>query len=272
MLANTEVALVKHHGLGNDFLIALAPESEPGTREAQAWCDRHTGFGADGLIVARPVDGSPDTWSMVLWNADGGRAEISGNGLRCLGQAISMHQMKVGETSDFSLTVTTDAGVRTLKVWPDSGRTWMVKASMGPALQGPHGATGWNAVGLAPEHQVAVDLGNPHLVAFFPDLADIDIANVGPKIESEFADGMNVHCVQVTGSDAMDLIVWERGVGVTRACGSGACAAAWAAHDLGQAGPEITVTMPGGSATVDVAGDDIYLTGPSTYIGKVLVD
>ncbi len=277
-IAAVNVELVKHHGLGNDFLIALDPEVELGAESAQAWCDRHTGFGADGLLVAHrvtdPIGGNAgaDHWSMVLWNADGGRAEISGNGLRCLGQAISMHRMGSENKAEvFDIVVNTDAGIRSLAVWPVEGLTWQVKASMGPGGSGPAIATGWSEVGLAPDHQLAVDLGNPHLVAFFSDLDGIDIAEIGPIIEAEFSTGMNVHCVRVTGPGSMDLVVWERGVGVTQACGSGACAAAWAGHRLDLVGNEIAVTMPGGSATVDLSGDDIYLTGPSTCIGKVLV-
>ncbi len=270
----SDVELVKHHGLGNDFLIALAPDRPLGADEARSWCDRHTGFGADGLLVSEPVGGDVTStkWSMVLWNADGGRAEISGNGLRCLGHAISMRQVAADVTAgEFNLTVDTDAGSRTLRVQPTDGPTWNVKASMGLGRSGPAIARGWEQTGHSPEHQMAVDIGNPHLVAFFPTLDGIDISTVGPRIEAEFPGGMNVHCVQVTGPHSLDLIVWERGVGVTQACGSGACAAAWAAHRLNLADTEIAVTMPGGSATVELSDDDIHLIGPSTYIGRVLV-
>lgn len=268
------VVLTKHHGLGNDFLIALEPPRALGSAEAQAWCNRHTGMGADGLLVATPLDEADRAstrWSMTLWNADGSRAEISGNGLRCLGQAIAMGSPASGPDA-VGLEIVTDAGERALTVEPGNSPTWTVSAAMGTARNGEALATGWHKTAVTPHHQATVDMGNPHLVAVVDSVADIDMARVGPIIESEYQAGMNVHCIEVVDRGAISLVVWERGAGITQACGSGACAAAWAARQLNLVDDKIAVTMPGGSATVCLQGDDIELVGPATYIGKVELD
>jgi diaminopimelate epimerase len=264
-------ALTKHHGLGNDFLVALDPPSDPGSGEARRWCHRRTGIGADGLILARPVEGRSDQWAMVLWNADGGRAEISGNGIRCLAQAIGLH---LGQTSPATLTINTDAGPRLVHVGAMNGDTWQVRAGMGAAKAGPEPSPAWAEAGMAPLHQRGVDVGNPHIVALLDDaqaFEQVDMEAVGPIIEAGYPAGINVHVVHVKSPEQLGLKVWERGVGVTQACGSGACAAAWAAHTVGLGGRIITVTMPGGSATVELSGSEVFLTGPATYVGSIVL-
>ncbi|MDH3294224.1 MAG: diaminopimelate epimerase [Acidimicrobiia bacterium] len=279
------VGLTKHHGLGNDFLVALDPEREIGSPEAKKWCDRRTGIGADGLIVAT-IDTSGERrrseWTMVLWNADGSRAEISGNGIRCLGQAIGQRMMDAGPIPMGAvLFVDTDAGRRQLTLYPGPYRagstpdvdTWQVRVGMGPAGPGPSPSPAWVDAGLQPSHQQGVDIGNPHLVAIVDvDQFDkADMAVVGPIIEAGYPTGINVHLVNVVDRQTLELKVWERGAGVTQACGSGACAAAWAAHQQGLVGTEITVTMPGGSASVELTDDDVYLIGPATFVGSVRI-
>lgn len=266
------VALTKHHGLGNDFLVALEPIRDLTSADAKEWCDRHTGIGADGLIQARRVAGGDDTrWSMMLWNADGGRAEISGNGIRCLGQAIGRLTANDGEQRIMLLT---DAGERTLTLHPRPGDTWSVRAGMGVASPGPDISGSWPRVGVDVTAQQGVDIGNPHLVAVVDDdtvFAAADMGRIGPIIEADYPGGINVHLVRIVDRNRIDLKVWERGVGVTQACGSGACAAAWAAHRMGLVETKITVTMPGGSATVELIGSDVFLTGPATYIGSIVL-
>ena len=274
--------MTKHHGLGNDFLIALAPQWEPSSDQARRWCQRHTGIGADGLIVAQPVDGSTAHWTMVLWNADGGRAEISGNGIRCLGQAIVQRMIESvtpddmpmpGSRGPVPLVIETDAGSRHLEVQPIPGTTWQVRASMGPARGAPGAGDRWAEAGVSVSAEMGVDLGNPHLVGFVSaaDFAALDMAVVGPQVEAGHPGGVNVHIVHAGSDNHLDLKVWERGVGVTQACGSGACAAAWAANRLSMAGAKTAVTMPGGSATVELDGEEVFLTGPAGYIGSVIL-
>ncbi len=266
------IALTKHHGLGNDFLVALEPSRELTPADAKQWCDRRTGIGADGLIQARRVDADDDTsWSMGLWNADGGRAEISGNGIRCLGQAIGR---LTAVESEQTIIIGTDAGERHVTVDPRPGNTWLVRAGMGAATEGPATSATWAEVGVNVTAQQGVDIGNPHLVAVVDDHAlftDTDMARIGPIIEADYPGGINVHLIRILDRDHIDLKVWERGVGVTQACGSGACAAAWASHRLGLVNSEITVTMPGGSATVELTGSEVFLTGPATYVGSIVL-
>jgi len=278
MTGSPPVELTKHHGLGNDFLIALNQPDDLASAQAKQWCDRRTGIGADGLIVATSStgDGHPGgtIWTMTLWNSDGGRAEISGNGIRCLGQAIGRHLGGEREVeTGTELSIRTDAGLRRLTLFPNSSDTWQVRAEMGRPAPGPAPSSAWAEAGLKPERQQGVDVGNPHIVAVVDAIQfdKVDMAVVGPIIEAGYPGGVNVHVVNITSDRSLDLKVWERGVGVTQACGSGACAAAWAAHNQGLVGPEITVGMPGGSASVELTDDQVYLIGPATYVGSIRI-
>lgn len=273
----TRIRLTKHHGLGNDFLIAVDPAhagAEPPTADhARAWCDRRTGIGADGLMLATPESGG--RWRMVLWNADGSRAEISGNGIRCLGQAIVAH-LELDRSVDQDLVVETDAGTRQVTVRAVdpgvSSDTAAVRVSMGKAVPGPEPSSRWSEVGIDVVEQHGVDIGNPHLVAFVPSVAGADMAVIGPVIEADYPAGCNVHLVEVLGPRHLDLRVWERGAGVTQACGSGACAAAWVAVSAGMVDSPVTVDMPGGAATVELVDDEIFLIGPAVRVAEVIVN
>jgi diaminopimelate epimerase len=218
----------------------------------------------------------------VLWNADGGRAEISGNGIRCLGQAIIGH-LGLDHSTDQRLWIETDAGTRQLTIMArtDSENAAgtetaagvdMVRVGMGKALPGPDLSDRWPQVGVEVLAQRGVDIGNPHLVAFVDQLGDADMAAIGPVVEADYPSGLNVHLVEVTGPGSLNLRVWERGAGVTQACGSGACAAAWAANADGRVGPRVTVTMPGGSADVELTDDEVFLIGPAVRVGQVILD
>ncbi len=284
--------LTKHHGLGNDFLIAVDPARTgaplPTEADAVAWCDRHVGVGADGLILATPEpqpqsDSEPGEpggqpvrrWRMVLWNADGGRAEISGNGIRCLGQAISNH-LGLDRSTDQELSIVTDAGVRSLTIMAASNgegsASALVRAGMGKAVAGPVPSERWGEVDVSPTAQAGVDIGNPHLVAFVDSLGDADMSVIGPVVEADYPSGVNVHLVEVLGAGQVSLRVWERGAGVTQACGSGACAAAWAAHNMDLVSSPVTVDMPGGSAIVELSDDEIFLIGPAVQVAEVIID
>lgn len=283
--AAESIRLTKHHGLGNDFLIAVDPPRTLAAAEAIAWCDRRTGMGADGLIIATPLTnqaaGGDDVvrrWRMVLWNADGSRAEISGNGIRCLGQAIAEHQ-HLDRHADQELTIETDAGARPLTIkaavdtasGSDAQSTALIRVGMGKAVDGPAASTRWAEVSVPVTAQRGVDVGNPHLVGFVDELGDSDMAVIGPVIEADYPAGVNVHLVSVVDAHNLELRVWERGAGVTQACGSGAVAAAWAAHAAGLAGEHVTVVMPGGSASVELGADEIYLIGPAVRVAEVII-
>ncbi|MHB1139557.1 MAG: diaminopimelate epimerase [Microthrixaceae bacterium] len=260
--------LTKHHGLGNDFLVALAdqdPDVAPDPQWAITLCDRRRGVGADGLIHGfAPSDPANDA-RMVLLNADGSAAEISGNGIRCLGQALLRHE---GRTEG-ELRIETPGGVRLLRtVRGDTGNEIWIQVDMGVATPGPSLAPA--TIDYPATRHATRDIGNPHLVLLVEDPSRVDLSVEGPRLEAEYPDGMNVHFVKVLGPDELQLRVWERGAGVTEACGSGATVAAAVAHEWGLVGERVRVKMPGGEAVVDV-GDTLLLTGPATFVAEVLV-
>jgi len=236
--------LRKYHGLGNDFLVLVDADGKQPVdgAVARAVCDRHRGAGADGLIrvTGHGVQGTPpgEPLTMELYNADGSRAETSGNGLRCLARAV----VDAGVEDGPELTVQTDAGPRRLTLHDDGS----VSVEMGTARV--EGDTGF------------VDMGNPHVVVFVDGLDTVDGGRAG----------INVEYVAVgPGPEELTMRVFERGVGETEACGTGACAAAAAAHQRGLVGRRVTVHQPGGDVTVDLGGDTITLTGPAEYVCDV---
>jgi diaminopimelate epimerase len=260
--------ITKHHGLGNDFLVVLdrAGDQTIDADLARSLCDRRRGVGADGLILARP-DGEGAVARMTLWNADGSRAELSGNGLRCLGQALLRAGWVAGEH-----VVLTDAGPRRLRVVERGrGATDVLAVEMGSAavVELPEGL---DAVSPAADERLAVDVGNPHVVLIGGAAADGDPTVIGPAIEALVPGGTNVHLVRVVGPDAISLRIWERGAGATEACGSGAVASAWAARRLGLvSGRAIEVVMPGGTVRV-VVDDPLVLEGPATLVADIEVE
>jgi diaminopimelate epimerase len=264
----TALTLTKHHGLGNDFLVlvdgeAIPVEQRPGF--ARHVCDRHRGIGADGLLFALPADADFDI-RMRLYNADGSIAEMSGNGIRCFAQAVTM----AGVVRPGTVRVQTDAGLRTIQVSPTDSQTNQATISVDMGAYGfdehpTHGGSGYT-----------VDVGNPHLVIPVESLDQIDITTVGPDREAPYLNGpthgINVHVVKAADDQTIDMLVWERGVGVTQACGTGATAVAGVMHRLGITGSSVTVRQPGGDARVDIANGRATLHGPSQFIANIAVE
>jgi len=256
--------LTKHHGLGNDFLVLLDLDGiQPVSSDlAVALCDRRTGVGADGLLrVTAGSDGADVT--MQLSNADGSRAEMSGNGIRCLAQAV----FQAGLATPPDLVVRTDAGLRTVRTLARIGTdTHRMSVDMGQA----------KVVGPEPEWEggdvvrsLRVEVGNPHLVLQWggETLPDHDqLVALGSRIDTATAGGTNVEVIRRgPAPDTFEMVVFERGVGPTRACGTGACAVAAAGHEWELSGPEVTVAMPGGPVEVRL-GDPVLLTGDVTSV------
>ncbi|MBV8235643.1 MAG: diaminopimelate epimerase [Acidimicrobiia bacterium] len=252
------VARHKYQALGNDFLILVDPDGTHAVDDefVRRVCDRHLGVGADGLITVTPGAAGRADLVMDLRNADGGRAEMSGNGIRCLVRAAVSHGLVAGP----EVTVATDHGDKRLWV-KDEG----VTVDMGPGLLGPerdHSSPGWR--------QMEVDMGNPHLVLLCPDPAEVHVAELGPKLEQLRPGGLNVEFIAPgPGTDELRFRVWERGAGETQACGTGSCAAAAAAHAWGLVGTTVTVHNPGGDLDVEVGEDTMLLTGPAEYVARV---
>ncbi len=255
--------LRKYHGLGNDFLILFDLDgAQPvDAATAAAVCDRHRGVGADGLIrVTAGADASDVT--MELRNADGGRAETSGNGLRCLAKAV----VDAGLVAGPDLVISTDVGDRRATVGADGyvsvdmGHVAVVERKSQRTDLGPE-AAGWS--GFA-------DAGNPHAVFGVDDPDKVDIVADGGAWDRHCPGGTNVEYVLVGPEpDGLTMRVWERGVGETLSCGSGACAAAVVAHDLQLVGDRVVVHQPGGDLVVDLSGDTVVLTGPTEFVCRV---
>lgn len=296
------LVLHKHEGAGNDFLVIVDPDDRVRLTAAQvqALCDRHFGVGADGVIRVGPgnrpagarssgngANGATDLW-MELRNADGGEAEMSGNGIRCLAQAA----VDAGLVSGDRFTVDTLVGVRTIDYrpgdQPDEGWAGVDMGSvrlgaeepapdgLGPDGLGPDGLGTEPPTGAAGHGARRVDVGNPHLVVVVGDPAVVDVAAVGSALEAATPGGVNVEFIAVgPGPDELTLRVWERGVGETLACGTGSCAAAAAARSWGLVGDVVLVHNPGGTLEVRLgSGDDdpVALAGPTRRVADIEVD
>jgi len=261
------VRLTKHHGLGNDFLVvADSSGTHPVSADlARAACDRNRGVGADGLLHLGPGRGGIDV-TMVLLNADGSRAEMSGNGIGCLAQAAVL----AGLASPPVVRVSTDAGPRAVELrGSEAPRTHAATVAMGAATVGDDEPE-WCGGDVL--RAVRVSVGNPHLVlqAADPDLvADREwIADLGRQANEAIPGGINVEVVSPS-DDGLTMDVYERGVGLTLACGTGAVAAAVAAHGWGLVGEQVAVAMRGGVTTIDLSGPEVRMTTPITYIGSI---
>ena len=257
--------LTKHHGLGNDFLVLLDPHGVQPTAAdvARAVCDRHRGIGGDGLLRGGPGRDGADI-SMVLHNADGSRAEMSGNGISCLAQAAVLGGVASGPV----VTVATDAGLRVVRIDPTAtARTHRATVDMGAAKVGDDEPEWLDNDIIRATH---VDVGNPHLVLHAPDLdPDFDLEARGSAINELVPGGINVELVEAgPGEGELTMRVFERGVGITEACGTGACAVAAAAHAWGLAPPIVRVQQPGGPADIRV-DDTITMTVPVVHVATI---
>lgn len=269
----TVVSVLKYHALGNDFLVVLDPSDLPGAGEVDtdfvlAVCDRHRGVGGDGIMVARPV--TPEGTErgadvrLELRNADGGRAETSGNGIRCLALAL----VDAGVLPGPDVLVSTDAGPRLINIVERTGRgTAIVRAEMGTLIVSEAEPAPLLGPGFEGRH---VDVGNPHLVLIGDSLDGVDIAALGRSLEGARPGGQNVEIVAPDGSGGLDFLVWERGAGLTEACGTGSCAAAAAARAAGLVGESVEVHNPGGTLVVELSGEalapSVWLSGPATRV------
>jgi diaminopimelate epimerase len=257
------IVLTKHHALGNDFLVVFDPPDPDLPALTRRLCDRRRGIGADGLLVG--TEERPNTATMVLYNADGSRALMSGNGVRCFAQALAARR---GHRGPFRIT--TDSGLRVVEITPtEDPATVLGSGDMGEIrpLEPP---PGWAAVGVLPDRPVAhLDVGNPHTVVAVEDVNAVDLVALGRQVPS-----VNLEIVEPgPESNAVTMRVHERGAGVTDACGSGAVAAAWAAAGWALAsGEELLVHMDGGSARVALhvpVPGHATLTGPATYVARI---
>jgi diaminopimelate epimerase len=274
-----ELRVVKYQASGNDFLLVDGPVPHP--EDVRALCDRWHGVGADGVIGL--TEGSAATLVFALINADGSPAETSGNGLRCFGAFARDLGRVVGEELD----VETSVGVKHLSLDVVDGRVRAATVDMGVAnftkaaipMRGPAWETfleqPFDVGGGLILTASAVSMGNPHLVLFtVDDPAAYHLHHFGPAVEHHewFPERTNVEIARIA-EDGIDVRVWERGVGETLACGTGACAVAVAAHEAGWSPPAVSVRFPGGTLQVERRDDgEVLLGGPMAKVFEAVVD
>jgi len=259
----------KMHGLGNDFIVFDARQRPLALTPAQArvLADRHTGIGADTIaLIDPPKDGNADI-AVRFINADGGEMTTCGNATRCIAMLL------FAETRRDHVRIATGAGI--LDAWK---RGDQVAVDMGtPKLD-------WTQIPVAREidtlhlpldaDPVGVNMGNPHAVFFVPDAEAADVAGLGSRVERDplFPERTNVEFATVQASDRIRMRVWERGVGITQACGSGACATLVAAARRGLTGRKATLALDGGDLTIEWRDDDhVIMTGPAalSFTGEI---
>lgn len=241
---------LKMEGLGNDFVVLEGPRRVL-AGQVEAWCDRRRGIGADGLLVVTPL--GDDRARMEYWNADGSPAEMCGNGLRCVARLA--HDRGWVQSDVF--TVVTAVGDREARI----GAEVTVQVGVPEALD-------QESIEVAGLSVRRVDLGNPHAVVLVDDPSGVAVDELGLRMGTDpiFPGGANVEFAAVRGDNLIELRVWERGVGETLACGSGAAAAAAVAHSLGRVGSTTTVRLPGGDLLVTLDERGAWLTGPANYV------
>lgn len=265
------VELTKHHGLGNDFLVVdshLLPDDLDRGALARRLCDRRRGLGADGLMIIHGHDECAAR--MELLNADGSAAAMSGNGIRCFAHALLMRGI-VGSDATEVLRIMTAAGERVVEIHEtDDPTTIEATVSMGAVVDLDPPAA-WAGLGVDPGRPVAhLSLGNPHTVVAVSELDSVDLVGLGAQLSE-----VNLEIVEpLADPSTIAMRVHERGVGITEACGTGACAAAFAARRWGLVPgsiDEVIVEMPGGSVRVRVSDDEVWLRGPATYVAQIQV-
>lgn len=260
----------KAHGTGNDFvvLLDLGDDLDLPATLVRALCDRRRGIGADGVLRIGSSEVADVT--MDYRNADGTIVEMCGNGVRVVAKYVLDRALVAGD----EVKIETPAGIRavTAKRGPD-GLVAEVTVDMGP----PTAAAGSQALdvdGTAVE-MTAVSMGNPHAVLLVEDVATAPVTDLGPRIERHrhFPDGVNVEFAAVRSPRDIDLRVWERGVGETAACGTGACATQVVLHRLGLVEADVTVHLPGGDLQVSWDGDGaVSMTGPAVEVASGVLD
>ncbi len=277
------LSFVKYHGLGNDFILVdnrHSPDPILTPEQAERLCDRHFGIGADGVIFALPGQDGTD-YTMRIYNSDGSEPEMCGNGIRCMARFLGDLE---GADAKSVYTIHTLAGLITPKLESDGQITVdMGKPRLSPALI-PTTLTGGGDTVVAQSLEVAgeewsvtcVSMGNPHCITFVPSVAAIDLEKIGPLFETHgvFPAKTNVEFIEVVSRSHLKMRVWERGAGITLACGTGACASLVAAVLNGKSDRVATLELPGGPLKIEWAADDrIFMTGPAerVFAGQVEV-
>ena len=252
----------KMHGLGNDYLYVYGDVPENIEDIAVKLSDRHFGAGSDGMIYISRSNVAD--FRMRIFNADGSEAKMCGNGIRCVGKFV----YDKGYTDKKTLKIETLSGIKYLNLSVFGGKVKSVTVDMGKAeAKSPTTLTiDGDEVTLIP-----VSVGNPHAVIFVDNIEEAPLTTLGPRLEHHpyFPDGVNVEFVEVLGEDKLRMRVWERGSGVTMACGTGACASVMAAISSGYCNYDrsISVLLDGGELKIQISPDDtVMMTGPADTV------
>lgn len=270
---HNRIHFTKMDGAGNDYIYVDTtryPISDPQTASVK-WSNRHTGIGSDGLVlIGKPSILSGADFSMRIFNADGSEAKMCGNASRCIGKYL--YERHLTDSSEIKLE--TLSGVKTLSLTLSPDRLTVTGVTVDMLQPAFHQASQYDEqVGLDAlreyGHPLFVSMGNPHCVVFVDDIAAIDVARVGAMGEHlpAFPERCNIEFAQLTGTDELRTRVWERGSGITMACGTGACATAVAAAHVGLTSRESDVVMDGGRLHVRWAEDDhVMLSSPAEFV------
>lgn len=268
----------KMQGIGNDYVYINCFEEKVENPEELAVkvSDRHFGIGSDGLILIKPSEVAD--CEMAMYNADGSRSEMCGNGIRCVGKYVYDHGIAKKE----SITVETLAGIKTLKFQIDEATDTVtaVTVNMGEPVLEPEKIPVLYDGSMAKEVSVTVagqeylitcvSMGNPHAVTFVKDIASLNLEEIGPEFEhhEKFPRRINTEFIELTDREHMKMRVWERGSGETLACGTGACASAVAAILNGYTERTVEIELLGGKLVVFWNPEDncVYMTGAATTV------
>lgn len=266
----------KMQGLGNDYVYVncLKEKVESPSEMARRVSDRHFGVGSDGLILICPSECAD--FEMKMYNADGSRGEMCGNGIRCVGKYVYDY----GLTDQTEISVETLGGIKHLSLTVEEGKVALVKVDMGSPIfvpeQIPVKVEGNHAVNIpisvdGDEYRMTcISMGNPHAVVYLDDIQNMEIEKIGPKFEhhSCFLNRVNTEFARVLDRETVEMRVWERGSGETLACGTGACAVAVASMVNGLTEDCVTVQLLGGNLKIewDREKNVVYMTGPATVV------
>ena len=266
----------KMQGLGNDYVYVNCMEQmvEDAAETARRVSDRHFGIGSDGLILICPSDKAD--FEMRMYNADGSRGEMCGNGIRCVGKYVYDY----GLTDKTSLSVETLGGIKHLFLEVEGGKVSLVKVDMGPAILEPEKIPVTAEGSRVVDEPLCVDgktfrmtcvsMGNPHAVIYVDDVQGMDLEKTGPSFENHerFPNRINTEFAHVLDRNTVEMRVWERGSGETLACGTGACAVAVASILPGYTETQVTVRLLGGDLKIewDREANKVYMTGPAEVV------
>jgi diaminopimelate epimerase len=266
----------KMHGLGNDYVYVncFAEQVENPEEVARIVSDRHFGIGSDGLILIKPSKVAD--FEMAMYNADGSRGEMCGNGIRCVAKYVYDYHL----TDKTAISVETLAGIKYLDLTVKDGKVEKVRVNMGAPILAA------DQIPVVSEHETVIDeeievdgstyrmtcvsMGNPHCIVYMDEIDTLDLAKIGPSFEnhSRFPKRINTEFAQVTDRKNIRMRVWERGSGETLACGTGACATAVATILNGLCEEKVTLHLLGGDLEIEWDREEnlVYMTGPATVV------